>query len=1133
MFVLLCIASATNNSLHAQSSLDKTFTFNNNKVKLKALIADVQKQTHVNISFSSSIINTEQVIAYNATKKKVADFLQDLEKSYKIGYQLVGDRIILYKINDKPKTDKLTEEIKPTQEGNVIRGVVKNEKGETMQGVTIIEKGKPNAVASDAKGEFKIKVTNSKASLVFSFTGYEPIEVAVSSSSIANISLTSISKALDDVVVVGYGTIKKSDLTGSVSKVKLDNAAQQTSTSFEQLLQGKAAGVNITQTSGDPGSGIMFNIRGTNSLGANQPLIVIDGVPIESDNATVSSKTGADYWTSQEQPSNVLANLNPNDIESLEILKDASSTAIFGSRGANGVVMITTKRGKAGRDKISYNYRYDASQLPKEIAMLTGPQFAQYANEATYNSDSTKGQFFRFPLDTIAKLGTVNFQEIIFNRSNSQDHQVSLLGGDDRTKYALGAYYTTINGVVVNTYYKKQGLSFNLDRQFAKNFKVGISAKVNFSDNRAGLQSTNHANQGGSVVTTALRSTPTAHYINDDGTINTSLSNNPALLLSNSVNKTKNMMSLVNIFGEYSIIPNDLKLRVSGSFNQNNNQSNTYWGRGTVAGDASGGQAFQITNQNLNYLTEYTLSYNKKVFRNDRINAVAGYTSQSWESSAFGVNAKGFPNDQLGAYGFEYATALINLPKATLKKWNLESYLGRMNYTMNDKYLLTLTGRVDGSSRLAPSHKWDFFPSVALGWNLYKEKFFKRLAFVSNAKVRTSYGFSGNQNIHVGATKALLSSNRASNGVDSISTGEVISSFENPNLHWEKTGQLDVGIDFGFLNDKFQLSIDLYQKTTNDLLLDLAIPSDNGFSSYATNLGKVENRGIEIEANARFLIANKVQWRIAGNIAFNQNKVLNLGENGQIYGDNLLPTALDQYGTIAQPGYAIGSFYGYKIKGIYQNKAEIAKGSKDPVNPLPQPGDFKYADLNGNGTIGPEDRTILGNPNPKYTFGLTNTFSYKGFELSCFLMGKIGQSVLNLNRFYSDGLVYSSSGNLRQEAWLGRWHGEGTSNYYPRAKTTGSLFDKRVSDHLVEDGSFIRLKNVSLSYNVDTKKSRYLKQFNALKFFVNATNLFVITNYKGFDSEVSGFGLTAITQGVDFGTIPQYKTYSLGINVGL
>ncbi len=1115
-------------TLQAQTLLDKSFSLKLEKTKLKNVLTEVQKQTKVTISFSANFINTERVISYAATNKKIADFLADLEKNYQIGYQLVGDRVILFSLKATPKAVEIPSGSVQTIQENWVSGVLSNEKGELLAGATVIEKGKTNAAATDDKGFFKLKLINPKALLVISSTGYQPKEISASAINNTTIILASTVKSLDEVVVIGYGTVNKSDLTGSVSKLKMENVAQQTSSSFEQLIQGKTAGVNITQTSGDPGSGIIFNIRGTNSLGANQPLIVIDGVPIESDNNTLSSKTGADYFTSQIQPTNALANINPNDIESIEILKDASSTAIFGSRGANGVVMITTRKGKAGRDKVYYNYRYDASQLPKQIAVLNSRDFATYANEATYNSDSSKGMYSRYSPGRIDSLSSINWQDVVYHQSKSQDHQVSLVGGDDRTKYALSGNYTTINGIVNGTFYNKKGISFNIDRQFSKNLKLGILAKTYFSENIQGLQSTNHANQGGSVVTTALRSSPLGNPFTEDGELNTKLQYNPSVLLANSVTKSKGILILTNVFGEYALIPNDLKLKVSASFNQNNNQSTNYWGRGTVTGDAAGGQAYQVNNQNLNYLTEYTLNYNKSFTKGNRINAVMGYTSQSWTSNSFGVNAKGFPNDNLGADGLAYATNIVNLPASKAQKWYLQSFLGRVNFTFHDKYLLTITGRQDGSSKLAIGNQWSFFPSVALGWNLYKEGFLRNVSFLSNAKLRSSYGISGNQNIPIGSTNTLLAPSRAGTGQDSIISGVVINYLGNKNLKWEKTEQTDIGLDLGFMKDKYQLSIDFYKKTTSDLLFNLPIPSDNGFSYYPTNLGKVENTGLEIEGNARFALTKKLVWKVAANISFNQNKVINLGQNDQVYGSSLLPTGLDQYGTIATAGHAIGSFYGYKLAGIYQNNVEVSKGPIDPLRPTP--GDYKYMDLNGNDSIDANDRTFLGNPNPKYFFGLTNTFTYKGFELSIFIMGKVGQSVLNLNRFYSDGLIYSVSGNLRQEAWDGRWRGEGTSNYYPKAKTTGSLFDKRINDHLVEDASFIRLKNVNLSYAFNIKKVKFI---NSLKVFVNATNLFIITKYKGFDPEVSGFGLNALTQGVDFGTIPQYRTFSTGINVGL
>ena len=1003
----------------------------------------------------------------------------------------------------------------------VAKGMVVNEKNEPLAGVTILEKGKKNSVVSGADGSFSITTTSAQPVLVFTAEGNESSEVTVKKDETLKVVLKTLVKSLDDVVVIGYGTVKKSDLTGSVSKIKLENASQQTSSSFEQLLQGKVAGVNITQTSGDPGSGILFNIRGGNSLGDNQPLIVIDGYPVESNNQIVSSKSGSDYWTGEQQPGNALANLNPNDIESVEILKDASSTAIYGSRGANGVVMITTKRGREGKDRISYNFRTDFSSVPKQIQMLHTVDFMKYANEASSNSNQTAA----YDSTAIANAKDHNWQDLIFQQAVSQDHQISLTGGDFKTKYAIIANYTNVRGIVKYTEYKKQGITVNIDRQVNSRFKIGISAKTNFSAHKAGYQSTNHAFIGGSVVTGALRWNPGSTLIDDDGEIivSSSTSSNPLLTLAKSKNITNNVLVLANLYGEYTLAK-DLKFRVNGGFNQNSNQYKNYWGRGTQTGDANAGQAYQGSNNNLNYLTEFTLNYTSVLSKKKRISAVAGYTMQNWNSSSNGITVKGFPNDNLSYYSLQYGTNL-STPFSSYKQWALNSYLTRVNYTYADKYLFTLTGRYDGSSRLSAGHQWDFFPSMALGWNLHNEKFIKKLRVINKAKFRASYGVSGNQNISVGATDALFGISRAAINYNNVVTGFALSSFDNPNLRWERTAQYNVGLDMSFLRNKFSFSFDWYLKNTRDLLISLAMPADNGFTAYNTNLGEIQNNGFELDLDAR-LIDKKFKWLISGNISFNTNKVIDLGKINQILGNNLLPTGLDQSGTIAIPGYAIGSFYGYKVTGIYQNQAEIASGPIDPVNPAP--GDFKYADLSGNGQIGPEDRTVLGNPNPKYTFGITNNFSFKQFELSVFIMGKIGQSVMNLNRFYSDGMVYSASGNIRQEAYDNRWTGEGTSNYYPRPKRTGSLLDKRMSDFIIEDGSFIRLKNINLSYKIPSKKIKFI---NGFKIFADATNLLVITKYKGYDPEVSGFGFNSLNQNVDFGTIPQYRTYSVGCNV--
>jgi TonB-linked SusC/RagA family outer membrane protein len=1001
-----------------------------------------------------------------------------------------------------------------------VSGKVSDNEG-LLPGVSITEKGMPtNVVLTKADGTYSLSLKGTSKIIIVKYLGFKTQEIKVTQA-VQNIMLEVENAKLDEVVVIGYGTVRKSDLTGSVSKIKLENAAEQTSSSFEQLIQGKSSGVNITQSSGDPGSGIIFNIRGGNSLGENQPLIVLDGYPIESDNGSTFAKTGAEYWTTEQKPGNVLASLNPNDIESIEILKDASSTAIYGSRGANGVVMITTKRGRDGKDRISYNYRFDMSNLPKKIDVLNSFDFAAYANEAS----NTSGRTAAFDSTALANLKYNNWQDLIYQTSYSQDHQASLTGGDFKTKYALVINHTDVNGIVKYTNYTKNGVSLNLDRQFSNKFKIGISSKVNLTSNNAGYQSTNHTFVGGGVVTGALRWSPTSTLEDENGDLILSTGNrgNPLANLEKSINVTKNNSILTNLYAEYLILKN-LKFKATGGFNQNAVEYRSYWGRGTSTGDSNNGQAYQANNNSFNYLTEYTLNYNTTVAKKHKISALGGYTNQNWRSTSNGVTVRGFPNDNLSYNALQYGSNIL-APVSSYREWALSSYLGRFNYTYNNRYLITLTGRSDGSSRLSTNNKWSFFPSVALAWNLHNEKFFKN-EIVSQAKIKTSYGISGNQNIGIGATQALFGISRSANTLGSVLTGVALTSFDNPNLHWETTRQLNIGLDLGFVNNKYSLTVDYYNKTTSDLLVNLAIPADNGFLSYNTNLGEIQNNGLEFEADAT-LINEKFKWIISANISFNRNKVISLGENSMIMGKNLLPTGLDQIGSVAKPGYAIGSFFGYKIDGIYQNAAEVAAGPIDPV--LPAPGDIRYKDLNGDGKISPDDRTILGSPNPKYTYGITNNFNYKNFDLTIFVMGKEGSSVLNLNRFYSDGLVYSASGNPRQEAYTNRWLGEGTSNYYPRAKANGSLLDKRVSDMIVENASFLRLKNINLSYSLKLKNQKVI---SGLKVFANVTNLLTVSGYKGYDPEVSGLGTSALNSNVDFGTIPQYRTFSMGLNVG-
>ena len=1002
-----------------------------------------------------------------------------------------------------------------------ISGKIIDEQEQSLEGVTVKVKGTQFAATSNQNGYYSINVPSSKSTLIFTSVGFRTEELILRGIKNYNVMLIPDAKSLGEVVVVGYGALRKSDITGAVSKIKLEDAVDRPNSSFEQLLQGKVSGVQVTQNSGAPGAGMTFNIRGMNSFGANQPLIVLDGYPIETNSSSVAITAGAESWTSENPQSNPLATLNPEDIESVEILKDASSTAIYGSRGANGVVLITTKRGKAQKDQLTYTYRTDVNNISKTLGVLGTQDFISLLNEANINS-GVDSAFKSFAIDALKGVNT-NWQDLVYKTSINQEHQLSYLGGDNKNKYAIIGSYSSMNGIVEKSKYNRGGLRVNFDRIITQKIKIGVNLNTTLSTNSSVIQSSTNGGLNSSLVSSALRFRPIDKPYNDNGDLDPALENTPLILIHNSNDNTRIRTLIANLNGEYKIV-NGLAFRFNGGVNEVASLRQTYFGRGIFQGRLNNGLAYRGDNNAFNYLTEYTLNYNKSVNKH-RIDAVSGYTYQKSYRRYSGIRVTQFNNDNLTYYALQYGSNVSN-PVTGFEVSGLASYLGRIIYVYSDRYLVTLTGRSDGSTRLSPNNKWAFFPSVALGWNINKESFFANsMKWISELKLRASYGISGNQSVRIGATNGQFEVNRAvANRV--IVNGLTLSSFDNPDLRWEKTQQLNLGFDLALLN-KYHLTIDLYKKTTTDLLLNLTIPSQNGFTSYAANSGSIENKGIDIDADAQ-IVNKKVKWKVAGNISFNRNKVINIGTANQINGINLLPANINQIATIGRPGQPVGAFYGYKISGIYQDPSEITSGPSDPLNPTP--GDFKYVDVNGDGKISADDRTIIGNPNPKYIFGLTNNLKYQSFSLSVFVQGMVGQDILNLNRYYSDGLVFLTGNisNASTEAYNGRWTGPGTSIKYPKAKATGTLFGDRFSDFLIEDGSFVRLKNITLSYNLNLPKKMFAK---SLRLYVTGTNLITITSYSGYDPEVSASGNSGLNQNIDFGVIPIFRTYSFGASL--
>ncbi|SHE54302.1 TonB-linked outer membrane protein, SusC/RagA family [Mariniphaga anaerophila] len=1000
-----------------------------------------------------------------------------------------------------------------------ISGKVTDASSEPLPGVTIVIKGTTQGTVTGMDGTYSISNIPEGGTLQFSFVGMTTQEIQVGNETTINVTLVADAIGIEEVVAIGYGVVRKSDLTGSVAQVTFTDQNTKPITSADQLLQGKVSGVQVIQSSGAPGAGMGFQIRGGNSLGSNQPLIVLDGYPIDANSG--GNSLGGDYSVNQQPQNNPLANINPNEIETIEILKDASSTAIYGSRGANGVVLITTKRGKKGRDQVEFNYRMDVAQMSNKIDVLNTPDFINYANEGALN-DGVDPIYDQAAIDTISSVN-YNWQDEIYRTAITHDYQLRFSGGDDRSNYSIIGSYLDQQGTIKNSDFTRGGLRFNYDRKVFDNLNIKLNVFTSKSKSNISLNSGTEGLSSANLVTSALLALPFQKGYNDSGEIDQTTTENPLTLLELTKDLQENTLIIANTQIDLKLT-NDLTLVSNIGVNNNDGIRQSYYPRGTFTGDNYKGYAYRNQSTVFNFLSENTLNFVKD-FGDHSINAVAGYSWQQWNRRSIGVSATDFSNDNLTYESFQSGNA-PGTAYTQHREWALSSFLGRINYSYMNRYLLTATARYDGSTRLAEGNKWALFPSVAAAWKLHNESFMADAEIINTLKLRASYGTSGNQSIGVGSTKVLLGSDAyVVNG--GIVKGLIKNNMANTTLGWETTAQYNVGMDLGLWNERIQLEVNLYKKKTEDLLINLPIPTTTGFRRLPSNAGSVENKGLDIDLRAQ-IIESPFRWSAGGNISFNRNKMLSLGElgdDGIIFGPNFLNAGnlLGQPIHVAIVGSPVGSFYGYRTDGIYQNAQEVAEG---PQATSAKPGDIRIVDQNDDDKINGDDRIIIGNPHPDFTFGLTNNFEYKNFNLSFLILGVVGNDIANLNRYRMDPLTGAIS-NVRQEAYDNRWTGEGTSNYYPRASSYYNYFDQRFTDFIVEDGSYIRLKNVNLSYNIDVK-ANWIKSITV---FASASNLLTISKYKGYDPEVSANYGTGLTPGVDNGTYPQSITVSTGLNI--
>lgn len=999
------------------------------------------------------------------------------------------------------------------QQGNIkINGrILDRTTKEPIIGATVLLVKEKTGTATDSNGKFTLNAKSFPASVRVNSIGYRPVSLIVNKDSEPiTIYLSEDLEALSEVVVIGYGTQKRKELTGSISSISKTTLAQPT-TSFDNLLSGSVAGLNITQ-GGQPGSASSIRIRGGNSINAgNEPLYVVDGVILYGTSATdagVSRVSGG---------LNPLAAINPNDIESIEVLKDVSATAIYGSRGSNGVIIVTTKNGKKGKDKIEYQYSVGWQQANKKLDLLNASQWAALNQEI-----APTGFFNGYSNSQIAALGEgYDWQSAALRTAINQNHQISFSGGDDKTHYLISGNYTNQDGILLNTDFKRYSGRFNFDRDVLKNLKVSLNLNAS-KLNQNGLNTYSSyasAFSGSTPFEQIIRTSPNNPIYNADGSFNYSntyelgdlrngtKTSNGLSDLANTTAKNTSDALLGNFSVRYSILPN-LVLKADAGTNITDSRQDYYAPSYTSGGFNTKGYASVGSRRTEIWQQEFTLNYTKQLNEDNYIDALAGYTAQKTSSEYATASSANFANEELLWNSLQSGSTAVT-PTSGGYESVLNSYIGRVNYTFKKRYNLTATFRADGSSRFASNHKWGYFPSVGLSWNIHEEPFFKGIKSINDFKLRASFGTVGNQEIGdykyeaTYGTADVNDSNR--NQVYSLNgnlvTGYLRTNLENPDLKWESTAAFNVGFDLSLFNSRLNFVADAYYKKTFDLLLNVPVEITTGFNSVLRNAGSLSNRGIEFEARGSIIETPNLKWSVTANIAKNINKVLDLGGQSNI--NNAI--------FVGQP---LGAQYLVVFNGIVQQSDDLTKIAPPSWKTKVEAGDEKFVDQNGDKVVDQtSDRVILGTSNPDITYGFSTTLSYKSFSLFASFQGVSGNKIYNSLRqtLETPSVSYNGLSTL-----LDRWTTTNPSNSIPKARTTtGATY---ATSRFLEDGAFLRLKNISLNYTLPIKiQTNPSAKFNV---FASAQNLFTWTKFTGFDPETGG--------GYAY---PLARTISLGINV--
>ncbi|HLK29793.1 MAG TPA: TonB-dependent receptor [Puia sp.] len=997
---------------------------------------------------------------------------------------------------------------------HVVKGTIKDADGKPIAGASIVVKGTAKGTNSAADGSYSITLNSPNDVIEISYVGFKSKTIEVKGRTAIDVSLEETKSQLSDVVVVGYGTQKKSDITGAISSVRNKEFKDQPVSNLASSIQGKVAGILVTTPSGTPGAGLLVSVRG-----ANNPLYVVDGVPMLSEsNSSLSTSynTNGDEQGSGQNISSI-SDINPDDIESIEILKDASSASIYGARAANGVVLITTKRGKNGKTEFSFNSFAGIQNVARKIPFLDSKGFIALTEDARqqdfklYQQDPTPFEdaypgfdpsVLTNPLPDSWNTGVnTNWENQIFRTAPIANLQLSARGGNDKTKFFIAGNYFDQQGIVIENYYKRASFRMNLDNKVSNHVSIGANMAFTYGKNRRSFNDDTYTG----IVTNAIGASPLMPVYNPDGTYTdytlyqaSWLSDNPVKSAKEIKAFTTNYRFIGTAFADIDILKG-IKFRSSFTADYTDLIDNQFFSPITSDGAPVGGKAIEGNYRNLTWLNENILTYSNS-FGKSTINAVGGFTVQSSRYEKNSMKGQGFPTGS----GLENISSASTITSATAQNfgWGLVSFLGRVNYIYDEKYLLTASARYDGSSRFDPSARWGLFPAFSAGWVLSKEKFLEKSEWLTNLKLRVSYGLTGDQEIGDFQYLSYWSPSRYDGNA-----GLRPSSFGNPNLTWQRNKMLNIGVDYEILHGKFSGSVEFFKGNRTKLLAQAVLPATSGFSSYTTNAGNIENKGVEFSLNA-YPVRNKTfSWTISFNISYIKDKILSLyTDNEQLFAYNdLFPTH------ILKVGQAVGTFIGYKYNGVD-----------------PQTGDPLFGD-----SLQP-----LGKATPDYFGGLTNDFKYKNWDLSISTQFSIGNKVYNLIRTTYQTLGNSPGGwdanNVLYQVYANnativnkRWEKPGDKTDIPRASLIFENYNQQ-SSQFIENASFFRIRTVNLGY---TFKPKHPGVYNSMRLYVQAQNLWVLTKYYGFDPEVSSNGgSNPETAGVDYAAYPQARTFTFGVN---